>query len=157
MSQNSENYSAYDKTAELLDFIDEQFDIPQKIFGDCKFFTLENTNIVYLCNSEILPLKNLRQIGLAIYKGDFPRGYLTNAFVYRFGRYARKNVIEVKKDRLEALINREGINLPAGDYEKGHWIVKSDHRILGRGWVREGQLYLDVPKIWRQNIKFPAG
>lgn len=150
--QNSENYKNYKKSGELVEYLKNNFGFTEDFFNNVNFYTLENGNIVYMLNNELKYSEKITQIGLPVFKGEFPRGYVTNTFIYRFGKLASKNVIEVKEESILSLVNREGVKVLEASNSKGHHIVKSGNKILGRGWVRDGLLYLDAPKIWRQNL-----
>ncbi len=100
---------------------------------------------------DIIFSDKITQIGLPAYKGDFPRGYITNAFIYRFGGAATRNVIDVDRKHLPILLNREGVHID-NLTTSGYRIITSGPHILGRGWVREEKLYMDAPKIWKQNL-----
>jgi len=150
--QNSENYKPYEQSIELVEFLKNQFGFPDDLFVGKSFYTIENSNIVYMLNSELDFHYKVTQIGIPVFKGEFPKGYVTNNFIYRYGKLAKKNVIEVDDNSIMTLLNREGISLSEENCSKGHHILKSGQKILGRGWIREGMLYFDGSKIWRQNL-----
>lgn len=133
--------------------MNDHFGFSENLFDGFYFYQLKSSRIVYMLKGELNFNGPITQIGLPVYKGDFPRGYLTNNFLYRFGQFAKKNTITVSEDSILPLINRDTISYNP-DYDvKGHQIIKTQHNILGRGWVRNGMLHLDAPKIWRQNFK----
>ncbi|MBN2280297.1 MAG: hypothetical protein JXQ65_06940 [Candidatus Marinimicrobia bacterium] len=150
--QNLKNYYLFDRAEELVTYISTQYGWDEKLLNCYNFYTINSGKIIFLLKGNLNITGNITQIGLPVYKGEFPRGYLSNTFLYRFGPYATKNVIEISEEDIQPLLNREGIIIRDNYSGSGPQIVKIGHRILGRGWIRNGQLYLDASKIWRQNL-----
>ena len=152
MLQNSENYNEYINYEELIEYFVKQYGFSKYIFDDYKFYQISKTKIIYMVQKFNISFSNITQIGLSVYKGDFPNGYPTNAFLYRFGKYATKNIISIEIDNLPILLDREGIKYFPNHPTFGPQILKTENNIIGRGWTRDGLLYLDAQKIWKQNL-----
>ena len=151
--QNSEKCRPYPQDQELKDFLTQQFGFYPDLLAAYYFYDSLENNILFLSNQPEIPrTTNITQIGLPAYKGIYPRGYVTNAFIYRFGKHAVRNVIDINTSLLPALLNREGLPLEKKIDHSGHQIIRSGKYILGRGWLRDGNLYMDAPKIWKQNL-----
>jgi len=149
---NSENYKEYASATELIEYLILQYGLPDNSFEKYYFFQINKNKNIYMTTQGEFAYTNITQIGLPIYKGDFPKGYPTNAFIYRFGKKARKNVITINEKELTTLLNREGVPYTAPEVNSGAQIIKTPNNIIGRGWTRQGLLYLDTPKIWIQNL-----
>ena len=109
MLQNSENCKIYKSSQELVDYFVSHFGLSQDIFDHKEFYQMENSSIVYMSEKSIPKLRNITQPGMPIFKGEFPKGYPTNAFVYRYGNLATSNAIEVNEEDIEPLLKREGV------------------------------------------------
>ncbi len=152
MLQNSEKISLCLRSEELTEYLTDHFGFHEKLLQSYGFYELPGNRIIFMSNQrDIIFSDKITQIGLPAYKGDFPRGYITNAFIYRFGGAATRNVVEVDRHHLPILLNRQGIHID-NLTNSGYRIITSGPYILGRGWVRGEKLYMDAPKIWKQNL-----
>jgi hypothetical protein len=148
--QNLKNFEKTDHADELCNYFIKQFGLAINFFEEFDLYELKNTKIIYMLRRQFVDFFEITQIGLPVYKGDFPGGYPTNAFIYRFGQLATKNVVLIKDENLQPLLKREGVAYSSTTL--GPQIVRTKKHIIGRGWTRNGRLYLDAPKIWKQNL-----
>lgn len=152
MSQNSGNCKVFEASAQLIEYFMTQFGLPSEIFENKSFYRLGNSTIIYMCEGKLPDLKGITQPGMPVFKGEFPKGYPTNAFIYSYGKFATSNTLEVENQDLEKLLNRDGVMYKPDLPTYGPQIVRLKSKILGRGWTRDRLLYLDASKIWRQNL-----
>ncbi len=149
---NFANYNIYVHQNTLLNYLEEHFGLRKSLFSEYELYQKDGTQRVFLFHGVLNHQQPFVSAGLPIYKGAFPRGYVTNAFIYRFGQFATKNCISVTCEHFEKLLSGDGVTLPETMNNRGYQLILLGNKALGRGWIRQGNLFMAVPKIWRQNL-----
>ena len=132
----------------------ERFCVPEEVFEPYEFFITGKGTIWALRRSERAPrgVEGLRYeaLGMVIMrKGKLGWKPTTNA-IQVFGRYARKNVVELGEAQMRAFVAGEAVRGPFPGLEEGYVVVCYRGIPLGCGLYRRGVLLSQVPKVRRR-------
>ncbi len=124
-------------------FVD-RFGIPEEIIEKYTFWVRGKR--VWAFSGEFIDVKDIEVLGIkALSLGRTPKP--STAFLRVIGKYAKKNVVNLDKEK--ALKFLEGEDIEGNfDVEQGYVIVKSNNDILGCG-LYKGSLINQIPKKYR--------
>ncbi len=129
----------------------ERFGVPEEVFEPYDFYLKGKGTIWAVRRFERLPTGlRLEALGMVIMrKGKLGWKPTTNA-IQVFGRYARKNVVDLDERQMRAFVAGEAIKGPFEGLEEGYVVVRYKGRPLGCGLYRGGVLRSQVPKVRRR-------
>ncbi|MEM2740300.1 MAG: hypothetical protein QXQ29_05825 [Candidatus Bathyarchaeia archaeon] len=149
-----------DEVKRILSFLEEKYGFPRHIF-DGYTFLVRGGNSIWVFSGhpsmlEMTPSVNaagIRALHLSIKKTLKP----TTIFLQVFGRYATKNIVELRSEE-EAVTFMSGGSI-AREYnvEEGFVIVKLGDDILGCGFYSNGVLKSKIPKTSRVKSEWFKG
>jgi len=141
----------------ILSFLEERYGFPKHIF-DGYTFLVRGRNSIWIFSGhpsmlEMIPrvdVAGIRALHLSIKKTLKP----TTIFLQVFGRYATKNIVELRSED-EAITFMSGGSI-AREYnvEEGFVIVKFDGDVLGCGFYSNGVLRSKIPKTLRVRFEW---
>ena len=139
----------------LLDYLEEKFGIPREIFKDYTF--LKKGKNVWIFSGDLEALSEVRRIEIVGIKALSPtKSGLkpTTTFVQIFGKFARKNVVELKDENELIEFASGGIVKRKFNAEPGYVIVKYGDDILGCGLYSHTGLISQIPRGRRVEEKW---
>ena len=139
---------------EVISWWSKRFGVPEEVFEPYEFFRTGKGTIWAIRRSGKAPggLEGLRYqaLGMVIMRmGKFGWKPTTNA-IQVFGRYARRNVVDLDERQMRAFVAGEAIRGPFEGLEEGYVVVRYRGLPLGCGLYRHGVLLSQVPKIRRR-------
>jgi hypothetical protein len=148
LSQDSEGFEPYGDTPALLDYLDGRFGLEPMLFAEHRFWQRTGSPAIFIAHARCRPVRGVATdvLGLLALRDPPPRGYPTTAFLMRFGMQATRNVYAIDTDTALRLLRDGAIPHLDPETPKGPWIVRTDHAVVGRAWVRDGQLVGEIPK-----------
>lgn len=139
---------------EILAWWAERFGVPEEVFEPYDFFATGKGTIWALRRSERAPggIKGLRYeaLGMVIMRRRKLGWKPTTNAIQVFGRYAKKNVVELNEAQMRAFVAGEAVRGPFPGIEEGYVIVRYRGVPLGCGLYRRGMLISQVPKVRRR-------
>ena len=157
MSQGSGAFEPYPRAEAVWRYLRRRFGFGPRAFEAFRLWHRPGAQTVWIAHRDCLPdaWTGPETIGLPVLRRPLPRGFPTTSFLQRFGLLAARNVIWVGEPGAEALMQGQRLQLDASGTAKGPFIVRTRDAVLGRGWVREARLALDIPKEWRSGGESP--
>ena len=144
LRRNSKN----NKLKNCLEYLKERFGIENSIFENFCFF--EKNKEIWMANEQLcrFDIKNFVRKGVRIFR-IFPKGIkITTVGIQLFGKYAKKNVYEIKSEE-ELKKYLRGEDLIVGELkniEEGQVIIKYRKDFLGSGIYKNGKIKNQLPK-----------
>ena len=133
----------------VIDLIKKQFDINEEVFSNYIFFK-QRRNKIFIVEKQIYEFIKKNRLMENILKFGIKIGTLQkNCFIFNvegaqiFGKYAKKNVIEIDNKKMKEWLKGYDIEL---DVKDGVYIIKNGDYILGCGKVKNKILKNRVPK-----------
>lgn len=131
---------------EALKYLKERFGISEDAFRGYVFLDYGD---IWITTKEAggISLKTWRRKGLRLVR-VFKKGFkFTTTGMQTFGKYARKNVIELQnKEEALNFLKGQDIEIAETDATEGQVIVKFCEDILGSGLYRHGKIKNQIPK-----------
>jgi len=128
-----------------LKYLEERFSIDRSVFEP--YYLFEKGDI-WITSKEAgkLNLKNYSRKGIRLIR-VFKDGFkLTTAGIQLFGKYAKRNIVEIKEEQLEDYIKGKDIFVGEQNCENGQVIVKFGNDFIGSGLYVNGKLKNQIPK-----------
>lgn len=145
----------------ILAEMEKGFGIPKEVFKKLDFFKTKKR--VYVCTKECLRDELFSRAETAGIGFARPSKVLkpTTDMLQLFGKHAKKNVVELSKEKLKGLIKEGEIEIgrkSAGKQEekqgeRGYMLISYKKQILGCGFLKEGMLESKIPKARRALLR----
>lgn len=154
MSRVSAGFRPHPEPEALLGPVRDRFGFPSGIFAEHTLWHRPRAPAVWIVRQGCQPPEGIRveALGLLMMRRPPPRGFPTTGFCQRFGGYATRNIYEFDQETALHLMAGGTLSVEPQDWQGGPYIVRIPEAVVGRGWVREGQLRLDCPKVWRHQL-----
>jgi hypothetical protein len=130
---------------QLLKILNERFGIEEDIFKDHQLYSTTKERI-YLGPSYIPNELKIVSAGMLIFRENKP----TTNFFQLFGKYIKKNIVEINKE--QALDFIEGKDIEYEGLNQDYILVKYRDYYLGCGLLKENKIKNLVPKVKRLEI-----
>ena len=127
---------------EILDYFSDRFGIPEKAFDGFCFLMGERKTWVIRYHPElerILTQLKIESAGIPLLRTKPSMWKPTTAGLQVFGLHAKRNVIDLGADALQAFLKKETIDGPF-PVEPGFVTVRHDGKVLGCGVYGKGKL-----------------
>jgi len=135
---------------EYLRYVERRFGIPRELFDKYVFLKKGKNIWIFSGDQGVLnDFKKIETIGIKFL--TVTRKFIkpTTAFLQIFGKYARKNIVELKKEEEMVEFMTGGMIKRKFNAEKGFVIVKYHEDILGCGLYTNTGLLSQIPKSRR--------
>ncbi len=135
-----------EERARIVNYMEERFGIPREVFEPYEFLSTAKNYWILAKSSELSRLKALKvqTAGLLFMRKVSKHLKPTSAAVQRFGRFAKKNIVELDRFTLERLRVEKRIPFEA-ELEPGYVILVCEGRIWGCGLYLKGKLISYLP------------
>ena len=134
---------------DILNHLKERYGIPEEVFQEYGFLVKGRKIWVYKKGMWI-PKGKLESVGMVALRIGKELKPTTN-FIQLFGKYASKNVVEIKSEEdMKRFVNGKDIHL--GIPGRGYVFVKYKEDVLGCGFLRDGVLLNLIPNDRRIKI-----
>lgn len=157
MSRVSGEFELWPERERTLGWLEWKFGMPPEAFDEWAIWHRPGVPSLWIAHrlTEPRPEAGIELIGLLFMRDPPPRGFPSTSFLQRFGHLARERIIDVPESDVVALVFRDPVPLTT-EMDDGVVVVRGPHGVLGRGWVKAGQLTLDFPKSRRQRMERPS-
>ena len=136
---------------EVIKWWAERFGIPEEVLEPYEFYLKGKGTIWALRRTDRLPIGlRFEALGMVIMRKSKLGWKPTTNAIQVFGRYARKNVVELSEAQMRAFVAGEAIDGPFKGLEEGYVVVRYKGVPLGCGLYRRGRLISQVPKVRRR-------
>ncbi len=130
----------------VLNYLEEKFGIDRKVFDN---YALVEDRDIWVTSKEAasFKMKFWRRKGIRLVR-VFKKSYkLTTSGMQIFGKYATKNIVQLKEEHLERFLQGENVKVGEIDgVEEGQVIVKYKSDVIGSAIYRNGMLKNQLPK-----------
>lgn len=138
---------AIDDRSALLRDINDYYGIAPGSFDRFRFWVNTTSGSIWMSSAETdrigdLPLAS---VGVLALRAREPVGRLSNGVIRLIGADASRNVVRVDDAGARAFMSRTPIPMADAD-QRGYRIVNWKGEPLGRGIIREGRLFSELPK-----------
>lgn len=135
-------------TAQLVAWMQTRYGIAPACVAAHQFWRRPAGKAIWIAAAAFEPPPHLscEALGVMVARKMPPGGKLTSVFLQRFGQSATRNVVRLQGDRLARFLRREAVFV--GESPEGYQIVFAGERVLGAGFVTNGQLRSELPKAW---------
>lgn len=157
--RSSEKYRvcSREEVKRIIGFLEEKFGFPRRLFENCTFLFKGRSSIWIFTGHPSAPeiVPRVETVGMRALRKT-AKGVLkpTTVFIQAFGRYASKNIVELRSEEEVLEFMSGGIVRGVFDVEEGFVIVKFRDDILGCGLYSRGTLKSRIPKVWRVKPKW---
>ena len=135
---------------EYLRYVEDKFGIPSKLYE--KYTFLKRGRNIWIFSGDSSMLKNIERIETVGIKFlTISKKFIkpTTTFLQIFGKYATKNVAELRNEEEMIEFMTGGLIKRKFEVEKGYVIVKYGEDILGCGLYTQAGLLSQIPKSRR--------
>jgi len=154
LSRVSAAFEPYPEVDAVWTYLVDRYGLGPAVFAEHCLWHRPGAASIWIAHQDLAPPEDLRieTVGLVAFRQPLPRGYPSSAFLRRFGAEATRGCYDVDWPDALRLMHGQAIPRAPLDERAGPYVVRSPRAVLGRGWLREGQLRLDAPKMWRQQL-----
>ncbi len=138
----AENYHLIDRGS-VISMWRERFDIPEEVFDGYSFF--RRGRMIWAFSLSELPPFRCESIGMRIISLRESPWKPTTYALQLWGRYARKNVVDLNDEMAKRFFSGDSIELRA-PVERGYVVVKHMGAVIGCGLYTPGRLISQLPK-----------
>jgi len=141
--------------ADIIKIIERKFGIPRKCFKDFSFIV--RAEKIWMVSKSVneKDLNNLKIEAIGMLFGRYfeneKRFKPTTNALQIFGKFAKKNIINITDEELKKYLSGFDINKKA-DVENGFVIIKHREDIIGCGLYKDGVIKNQIPKHKRKII-----
>ena len=148
------SFEPYPEADRIWSHLRRLFGMDPQDFRGYRLWHFPGRPTVWLAAESFIPREEdgLETMGLPLLRRPLPRGLPTTAFLQRFGHLAQRNVVRVEPDVVIPLMRGESLPRDEEPAKAGPLVLTSGMGILGRGWIKQGRLLLDVPKEWAKSL-----
>lgn len=144
----SANFERWGSVEPLRAYLADAFDVEERFDGHAVW---ERSNgSLWIARRELTPPDEgeLQAIGLLVSRRPLRHHALSTPFVRRFLTGARRRVVDIDGEGVEAYMRGE--SQPWRDrWPDGQRVVRAAGVVLGRGRLRDGLLLSELPKAYR--------
>ncbi len=154
MSQGLDAFEPLPREHEVFGYLIDKFGFRKQDFRPYRLWHRPGHASIWMSRTECLPCSEVKvhSVGILLFRKMPPRGFPTTAFILRFGHLAGRSVLDLSWDQALDLMLGKSIPDPGGSQGKGPYVLRTLGRGLGRGWIGQSELKLDVPKIWKAQL-----
>ena len=130
----------------VLGFLHDRFGIPQSVFANYHLFRRGPTVWLVSKDDRLVDLASLqvKSVGLPLLRWKKTHLKPTTASLQRLGPYADKNIVRLRREQLQDLVEKKEINGEFG-VSPGYVIIATETIIIGCGLCVPGRLISQFP------------
>ncbi len=152
---NCESFEPHPQPGQIWEDLNRRFGLTSGDFREYRLWRHPDRPTIWIAQQDLGPSRaaQVESMGIPVMRHPPPRGLPTTAFLQRFGHLARKSVLQVQEEAITSLMLGYSLNWCENGLRDGPFILRCGWIILGRGWIRNGNLHLDAPKEWRKSLQ----
>ena len=150
-------FEPYPMPSIIFDWLEDEYGIATSVFDEFQLWHRPGVQSIWIAskNSHWEPGIKLETLGIQVTRRPPPKAKPSTYFAQRFGRFATRNVVDLKSEQIDPFFEGALIQTERVSDRSGYCIVRVGQVALGCGWLSKGQVRSNLPKYW--SSEFPDG